>query len=269
MYQNKSTPIDAFLNDNSIRLPRFQRKQTWKPINNFRLAISLFKSYPLGVTIVNNQSFKGQTTKWLLDGRQRRNALKKISENPENLYDWAKKFFTIKNEYDELDISDKFWKAILIYLNDSDEEGFKEARQKAKDNNEDEFVFDGVVYNVTNDKQDEVYTGDFSDQDDQDDTDINQAVDQYKKSIEGNLEDLLFIIKTVHKKTAKSSGFSKPFDFSKIIPTLPYIDPNKNICGKKLTFFIQTYFSKISTFDSTSNIFLLKVYALIIPNYLI
>ena len=59
-----------FLN-NKIDLPRFQRKATWDERDNFKLCISVFKGYPIGVIIVNETG----TKKFLLDGRQRRNAL--------------------------------------------------------------------------------------------------------------------------------------------------------------------------------------------------
>ncbi|MDT8718070.1 DUF262 domain-containing protein [Clostridium sp. 19966] len=57
-----------------MKLPRFQRKQTWKPTDNFKLCISVFKGYPIGVVIINSCN-KPDRIDWLLDGRQRRHAL--------------------------------------------------------------------------------------------------------------------------------------------------------------------------------------------------
>ena len=69
----------------SIQLPRFQRKNVWNDSRKFLLGISIFKNYPIGVSIIwiqNNQ-------KWLLDGRQRRNAITEIMNNPMKMYEWA------------------------------------------------------------------------------------------------------------------------------------------------------------------------------------
>ena len=69
----------------SIQLPRFQRKNVWNDSRKFLLGISIFKNYPTGVSIIwiqNNQ-------KWLLDGRQRRNAITEIMNNPMKMYEWA------------------------------------------------------------------------------------------------------------------------------------------------------------------------------------
>ena len=46
MYQVRPENIGSFIDDHSIRFPRFQRKQTWKADKNIKLAISVFK--PLG-----------------------------------------------------------------------------------------------------------------------------------------------------------------------------------------------------------------------------
>jgi hypothetical protein len=146
MYQVRPENIGSFIDDHSIRFPRFQRKQTWKADKNLKLAISVFKTYPIGVTIINKQVWGSRVTRWLLDGRQRRNALLLMSQNPENIYDWSKKFFKLKNSDQNQDITKKFWKAIEDYLNDSDEEGFEEAKQKAINADESEFFFDGKTY---------------------------------------------------------------------------------------------------------------------------
>ena len=96
MYQVRPENIASFINDHSIEFPRFQRKQTWKADKNLKLAISIFKAYPIGVTIINKE-MGPRVTRWLLDGRQRRNALRDMAQNPENIYDWSKKFFKLKN----------------------------------------------------------------------------------------------------------------------------------------------------------------------------
>ncbi len=56
MYQVRPENIASFIEDHSIRFPRFQRKQTWKAEQNLKLAISIFKTYPIGVTLINKQT---------------------------------------------------------------------------------------------------------------------------------------------------------------------------------------------------------------------
>ena len=155
MYHIKPESIKAFLDDNTIRFPRFQRKQTWNNEQNFKLAISVFKDFPLGVTIINKARYNGKSTRWLLDGRQRRNALLQMSSNPENLYDWGKKFIGIKPQDQPSDITKKFWAVVESYLNDGDEDGFNEARLKAIQQGEPEFQFGGKTYKIDS-QEDEV-----------------------------------------------------------------------------------------------------------------
>ena len=69
----------------SIQLPRFQRKNVWNDSRKFMLGISIFKNYPIGVSIIWLQN----SQKWLLDGRQRRNAITEIMNNPMKMYEWA------------------------------------------------------------------------------------------------------------------------------------------------------------------------------------
>lgn len=85
MYEIRPETVKSFITDRNVRLPRFQRKQTWDPKKNFQLCISLFKEYPIGVCILSVDESKGKTVRWLLDGRQRKNALTKMYEDPENM----------------------------------------------------------------------------------------------------------------------------------------------------------------------------------------
>ena len=97
---------------NKIELPRFQRKATWKDADNFMLCISVFKGYPIGVIIVNELG----TKKFLLDGRQRRNALTLMYNNPVEVYKWATKFIGIKPNLSEAEVKDRFYEKISEYL---------------------------------------------------------------------------------------------------------------------------------------------------------
>lgn len=53
MYEIRPETVKSFITDRNVRLPRFQRKQTWDPKKNFQLCISLFKEYPIGVCILS------------------------------------------------------------------------------------------------------------------------------------------------------------------------------------------------------------------------
>jgi hypothetical protein len=247
MYQVRPENISSFIDDHSIRFPRFQRKQTWNEDKNLKLAISVFKTYPIGVTIINKQLWGNRVTRWLLDGRQRRNALLLMSQNPENIYDWSKKLFKLKNSDQNQDITKKFWAEIGIYLNDSDEVGFEDAKSKAIKAGELEFFFDGKTYKtgkkvtLVEDNLEVDFSDDEMEEDSSEDNSSNNN-EEYKNSIKGNLDELLFIIKTVHTKSSSKSGFTGPFDFRKIINTLSYsIDGNNSLSGQKLTTFIKEY----------------------------
>ena len=48
----------SYFINNKIDLPRFQRKATWTDKDNFKLCISVFKGYPIGVVIVNETEKK-------------------------------------------------------------------------------------------------------------------------------------------------------------------------------------------------------------------
>ena len=104
--------IFSFVTDPSIKLPRFQRKATWKKEQNFELAISIFQDYPIGVVIVN----KEKDESWLLDGRQRRTALIEMRENPVTLYDWAKKYIGFKSSEDPSELRKNYWGKVDKYL---------------------------------------------------------------------------------------------------------------------------------------------------------
>lgn len=111
-YSIETRTVTEFVTDSNIRLPRFQRKSTWKPSQNFELAISMFKEYPLGVIVINDE--KG--TSWLLDGRQRRNALKELRNNPDQVYDAVKAYIKFKSNESEDSLKVKFWKKVDLYL---------------------------------------------------------------------------------------------------------------------------------------------------------
>ncbi len=115
-------------NRNKIQLPRFQRKSTWTEKDNFKLSINVFKGYPIGVIIVNDMTRDDKS--YLLDGRQRRNALLSMYEDPVVVYEWAKKFIGIKKGMSEETIRSLFREKIHIYLQSAFEESTEDAVER-------------------------------------------------------------------------------------------------------------------------------------------
>ncbi|MFA7123438.1 MAG: DUF262 domain-containing protein [Candidatus Delongbacteria bacterium] len=225
MYEIRPESVKTFVEDTSIKLPRFQRKQTWDDKKNFELCISVFKGYPMGVCILNiERDSKGKTSKWLLDGRQRRNALMKIWEDPENIYIWAKKWISLKNNDQISDVEEKFWMKINDYL---EEDELNNDDSNGQENEDNDKIEDDTIQNL--DTSDDVNVAE--------DTNFHKA----------DLELLIEIIKLVHNKTNKYSGFTRPFDFTKIINNLPYEssynDGSKYLNSRKLMSFISEYAS--------------------------
>ncbi|MGO2279592.1 MAG: DUF262 domain-containing protein [Pseudomonadales bacterium] len=190
MYEIRPESLKNFIEDTNIQLPRFQRKQTWDDKKNFELVISIFKEYPMGVSILNVEDIDGVKTRWLLDGRQRRNALQKFYEDPENVYLWAKKYLGLKTSDQLQDVDDKFWDSINEYLEDDE--------------------IDEEISTLDSDSNLE-----FEVESNEDDGPVYDAA-------KTGLELLLYIIKMTHNKNSKFSGFTRPFDFSKEIGRLPY-----------------------------------------------
>ena len=147
-----------------------------KKISNSVLAY--LRNNPVGVTILNVEKNESSTTRWLLDGRQRRNALTQFYNNPENVYDWAKKYIGFSNSDQLHELEDKFWIKISEYLEDDD--------------------------NLTEfgDEIESVHI----DEDESDNLDESNTPDSYDKSISG-LNLLLHIIKLTHNKTCNPPYF--------------------------------------------------------------
>lgn len=117
-YNIETRSITEFVTDSKIKLPRFQRKSTWTAKQNFELAISIFQEYPVGVVIINDEGH----TSWLLDGRQRRSALKDLRANPDLVYEWARKYIKFKNNQDVNELKNMFWDKIDAYLQNDDDD---------------------------------------------------------------------------------------------------------------------------------------------------
>ena len=191
MYEIRPESIKTFITDRNVKLPRFQRKQTWDDKKNFQLCISLFKEYPIGVSILSVDESKGRTIRWLLDGRQRKNALTMMYDDPENIYNWAKKFIGFKNSDQPSEIEEKFYTKINEYIEADLDEEYE------------------IVSQINEEDDSEVQEGA-----NEDNFDLNSY----------GLALLLDIIKIIHNKQKKNTGFTKPFDFTKYVNKLPYVD---------------------------------------------
>lgn len=212
MYEIRPETVKTFVLDRNIKLPRFQRKLTWDEKKNFQLCISLFKEYPMGVTILSVEEKDGKTVRWLLDGRQRKNALLQMYEDPENIYNWAKKFIGFKNNNQPSEIDEMFWNKINEYIEYSDEE------------DEDDHYAEIEIDDDTTDA-------------------VESSETEYLKGKNG-LEFLLEIIKIIHNKSPNNTGFTKPFDICKYVSKLPYIENNQGsnkLSSKKLKTFLDEY----------------------------
>jgi len=194
----------TFLNEPKIKLPRFQRKKTWDDKQNFQLCISIFKGYPVGVVIYNCSK---DGTQWLLDGRQRRDALKTAWENPVNIYCYAQTFLKFKNAASPDEITNLFWNAVNSFLQ----------KDKSKIN-------DNANTNANEEDMEDIY-------------DIDPEEQQ------GNLKILLKLILMVHSIKKETSAWEKRFDFSSYFSYLPYIQDGK-FDPKKLKLFLLEFESE-------------------------
>lgn len=211
-YNIETRSITEFVTDSKIKLPRFQRKSTWTAKQNFELAISIFQEYPVGVVIINDESH----TSWLLDGRQRRSALKDLRANPDMVYDWARKYIKFKSNEDIVEVKRMFWDKIDAYL-----------QQEEEDESDDVFYVGEV---------------DPSDSDDEDD-DIN-IIRQRR-----GLNTLLDIILMVHQKNASGGKWERVFySINKYLERPPYAPKRTgfHIIPEDLRQFLLDYCNKVS-----------------------
>jgi hypothetical protein len=227
-YEYSPSTAKAFALDDRIHLPRFQRKITWDASRDFVLAVSVFKGYPLGVVVLNETtSPETGLIKWLLDGRQRRTAFIHMLENPENVYDWARKFLKIKKADTEAEIIEKFWQKIREQLGSD-----VEASETPSD-------AEGTVV-VDQDADGDAQQVDQVDESTPSEVLAQKPVLTCGDKTMGHLDELLEIILSVHPKQVVASNFSRPFYFKKIAEHLDYVD-GKRLSGKELTKLLSGY----------------------------
>lgn len=212
MYEINPENVKAFITDRSIKLPRFQRKQTWDEKKNFQLCISVFKDYPIGVCILSRELGKNGGFRWLLDGRQRKNTLTMMYKDPENIYNWARRFIKFKNSDQPDELREKFWDTINDYLEE-----------------------DALMKDETKIEEDEIETEDTSE------SSVAEDESVYGSDKDG-LELLLEIILIIHNKKSNGTGFTIPFDFGNNIEGTPYLEKGINkMSSAKLKTFIDEY----------------------------
>lgn len=175
-YSIVESKAQAFINED-LKLPRYQRKQTWGAEDNFKLCVSIFKGYPIGVVIINYNNGEG----FLLDGRQRKNALFLMKTNPVEVYFWAKKFLGLKDSDTEATVRDKFIEKVNFYLQDIEADKSEEFEQ-------DEAIEEGLERSISTDMQSK------------------------------NLEVLISLILLIHGKYKGSNSLVGHFKFDGIIP---------------------------------------------------
>lgn len=124
--------VTEFIND-EIKLPRFQRKSTWKPGQGFELIISMAKEYPMGVVVINQE----QGSLWLLDGRQRLNTFTNFRNNPNVVYEAARKYIKFNDKTTDEDLKTKFWNKIEYYLENISNDKSSKDKKEYFDENED------------------------------------------------------------------------------------------------------------------------------------
>ena len=225
-YVVEPMPLISFLNEPNIKLPRFQRRSAWNKKQNFELCISVFQEYPVGVVILNEEYTQGQSTSWLLDGRQRRSALMTMRDNPVELYEWAKKYIKFNAKTDEESVRRAYWEKVTKYL--EREEDFQEEEQDT----------DEAGLEVEDEEGLEVAEPELSFD---------------KKSQERGLKTLIDLILMVHQiDKNKASKWERTFNFLAHCPRLPYFEKTtKKFKPTKLRNFILTFCKNLqNTFNS-------------------
>ena len=236
-YKIEPKTVKEFI-DMDTSLPRFQRKQTWKPKDNFKLCISVFKDYPVGVVIINNDSGKN----WILDGRQRLNALSKINKNPREVYDWARSFIKFKNA----DADDVVRKMYCDIIDDYLQKDFEEDVYDEKGYNKKKGL-DSHGNIVTIDSEDSKDDNEIDDEDAKSNESDYLNEHNIKIDKNNNLDVLLDYILMVHNIKGGKSKFERIFNFSDIIDDLDYykvIDGKKTFVEKNLMNMINSFIKK-------------------------
>ncbi|WP_226556633.1 DUF262 domain-containing protein [Priestia aryabhattai] len=241
LYEVDNVSYLNYAQGRDIRLPRFQRKDVWKAEKQFALMISLFKGYPIGVVVLNEEKALHKrrgliTTSWLLDGRQRRTTLISAYSNPEVIYEWAKKFIKFSNSSHPEEVKDAFWKKLEGYLEQDDENLVIVEDTEFEDNNDD-------LLNVLRDEDmlEEIEDDDELIYDENGNESAEDAYSNLNLRQDIGLNMLLEIILMCHKKTKTGTNYTKPFKYSAYFKNVSFIDSTGNVDAEKLTKFLREF----------------------------
>ncbi len=220
MYNPSFQPLNAFIDDKTIKLPRFQRKKTWKNKQKFDLTLSIYSGYPIGVVILYKEHEKSKV-KYLLDGRQRRDAATEIYYNPTALMDWAFKELKLSKDDNREDVLRKFAARV---------EGFIEQEPRLDEEENDSWTDNDY------DESDEYYSEDSEISDD--------SVERSYYNIDNfaNFREMIAIAWT--NKKGSNNGLCAPFELSEYFgENKPdyYSSEGKKIDGVKLRRFLKRY----------------------------
>ena len=199
MYKIDSFTLKQYVEDEWIKMPRFQRAKTWKTKQKFELALSIFKKYPLGCVILCGHTDKatGTQMRWLIDGRQRFTTIQEMYKNPIIIYDWAKTYLGIKNNSTVPEIEEKFWKKVSEFTNYDPNDQSDDVMESEENSNEDT--------EETNEELTDI-----------DENEIKEARDSNSK--DSNLSNLLDLIVFCHiNKHGKNYGLTQVFDISSFV----------------------------------------------------
>lgn len=243
LYEVDSVSYLNYAQGRDIRLPRFQRKDVWKHEKQFALMISLFKGYPIGVVVLNEEKALHKrrgliTTSWLLDGRQRRTTLVSAYSNPEVIYEWAKRFIKFSPNAQPEEVRDAFWKKLEGYL-EQDDENLKIIQDPSFEDNNDDLVnieIDGDMLEEIEDDDEDEFIVDENGNDSAED-----AFSSLNLRQDIGLNMLLEIILMCHKKTKNGTSYTKPFKYSTYFKNVPFIDSTGNVNAEKLTKFLREF----------------------------
>ena len=243
MYVLNPKSCRDFIDDTAIVFPRFQRKQTWDDAKNFRLALSLFKGYPLGTVILHLQSNVAKDVgeihkKFLLDGRQRRAALQGVSD-PERLWYWAKTTLRVRTEdgkrraissqTSEQDLAAAFWESVVDYFGLEPWEVGHEGGVSLVVG-PDEASGEGVDATASEEEPNQEPPGGEADLQ-QVDLLVAEPGGEGALYSSPGLMDLLELLRLVHPVTKGKSGLRIAFDYSHHLDGLPYVRADAD--GKK------------------------------------
>lgn len=192
--------------DEKIALPRFQRKPTWTSKQKLDLALSFFNRYPLGTVVIK---VDGDSGKFLLDGRQRREALQGIRD-PEVVYDWAKSVLGFTNKSLPADIATLYYEYVGEYFG---AEPFQVGDAVAAESVVDPASMAPAALGVSAETTDEGEEADLAAVEEGATTE--QAVDQsngHEEAVEVGIHELLRVILLSHGIWKGRTNFVRRFD---------------------------------------------------------